>query len=184
MKNLKAVKYAYSIFACALIAFGLAVLLKGWFPAEPFMLFGGILMIGFGAIRILGYCSKDALQLAFQFDLFLGIASAVLGCYMIWDTQAAGHIVMVLGVFFLIDALSKIQTASDARRIGVERWWLILGVALVANVALFIVFFFDLDGKLLFNVVEPFLKKHYDDMERKDTLQMPYDMDKYPKYDY
>ena len=50
MKNLKAVKYAYSIFACALIAFGLAVLLKGWFPAEPFMLFGGILMIGFGAI--------------------------------------------------------------------------------------------------------------------------------------
>ena len=59
----------------------------------------------------------------------------------------------------------------------------LLGVALVANVALFIVFFFDLDGKLLFNVVEPFLKKHYDDMERKDTLQMPYDMDKYPKYD-
>ena len=99
MKKLKAVKYAYSIFACALIAFGLAVLLKGWFPAEPFMLFGGILMIGFGAIRILGYFSKDALQLAFQFDLFLGIASAVLGCYMIWDTQAAGHIVMVLGVF-------------------------------------------------------------------------------------
>lgn len=83
MKKLKAVKYAYSIFACALIAFGLAVLLKGWFPAEPFMLFGGILMIGFGAIRILGYFSKDALQLAFQFDLFLGIASAVLGCYMI-----------------------------------------------------------------------------------------------------
>ena len=60
----------------------------------------------------------------------------------------------------------------------------LLGVALVANVALFIVFFFDLDGKLLFNVVEPFLKKHYDDMERKDTLQMPYDMDKCPKYDY
>ena len=132
MKKLKAVKYAYSIFACALIAFGLAVLLKGWFPAEPFMLFGGILMIGFGAIRILGYFSKDALQLAFQFDLILGIASAVLGCYMIWDAQAAGHIVMVLGVFFLIDALSKIQTAIDARRIGVERWWLILGVALVA----------------------------------------------------
>ena len=60
----------------------------------------------------------------------------------------------------------------------------LLGVALVANVALFIVFFFDLEGKLLFNVVEPFLKKHYDAMERKDTLQMPYDMDKYPKYDY
>ena len=51
---------------------------------------------------------------------------------MIWDPQAAGHIVMVLGVFFLIDALSKVQTAIDARRIGMERWRLILGMALVA----------------------------------------------------
>ena len=38
--------------------------------------------------------------------------------------------------------------------------WKLLGIFLLANVALFVVFFFDLDGKLLFNVVEPFLKKH------------------------
>ena len=60
----------------------------------------------------------------------------------------------------------------------------LLAVGLVLNVGLFCVFFFDLDGKLLFNVVEPFLKKHYDDMERKDTLKAPYDMNKYPKYEY
>lgn len=60
----------------------------------------------------------------------------------------------------------------------------LVGVALLANIALFVVFFFDLDGKLLYNVVEPFLKKHYDNMERKDTLQSPYDMDKFPKYKY
>ncbi len=57
-------------------------------------------------------------------------------------------------------------------------------VCLAANIGLFIVFFFDLDGKLLFNVVEPFLKNHYDNMERKDTLKAPYEMDKFPKYDY
>lgn len=57
-------------------------------------------------------------------------------------------------------------------------------VCLAANIGLFIVFFFDLDGKLLFNVVEPFLKNHYDNMERKDTLKTPYDMNKFPKYDY
>lgn len=60
----------------------------------------------------------------------------------------------------------------------------LVGIVLVANAALFAVFFFDLDGKLLYNVVEPFLKKHYDNMERKDTLQSPYDMDKFPKYKY
>jgi hypothetical protein len=60
----------------------------------------------------------------------------------------------------------------------------LLGIFVVANVALFVVFFFDLDGKLMFNVVEPFLKKHYDNMERKDTLKEPYELDKFPKYKY
>ena len=60
----------------------------------------------------------------------------------------------------------------------------LLGIFVLLNGLLFVVFFFDLDGKLLFNVVEPFLKKHYDNMERKDVLQVPYDMDKFPKYKY
>ena len=60
----------------------------------------------------------------------------------------------------------------------------LLGIFVAANVALFVVFFFDLDGKLMFNVVEPFLKKHYDNMERKDVLQEAYDMDKFPQYKY
>ena len=57
-------------------------------------------------------------------------------------------------------------------------------IGLGVYAALFAVFFFDLDGKLLFNVVEPFLKNHYDNMERKDTLKAPYEMDKFPKYDF
>lgn len=50
--------------------------------------------------------------------------------------------------------------------------------------ALFAVFYFDLDGKLLFYVVEPFLKKHYDKMPRQDITKMRYDMDKYGAYEY
>ena len=57
-----------------------------------------------------------------------------------------------------------------------------LGIFVAANALLFVVFFFDLDGKLMFNVVEPFLKKHYDNMPRNDALKNAYDIDKYPKY--
>ena len=57
-------------------------------------------------------------------------------------------------------------------------------IFVLLNVGLFVIFFFDLDGKLLFNVVEPFLKKHYDNMERKDVLKTAYDLDKFPKYKY
>ena len=57
-------------------------------------------------------------------------------------------------------------------------------IFVLLNVGIFVIFFFDLDGKLLFNVVEPFLKKRYDNMERKDTLAEAYDLDKFPKYKY
>ena len=60
----------------------------------------------------------------------------------------------------------------------------LLGILVAVNALLFVIFFFDLAGKLLFNVVEPFLKKHYDDMDRKDVIKQPYDMNKFPKYKY
>ena len=60
----------------------------------------------------------------------------------------------------------------------------LLGVFFLANAALFVVFFFDLDGKLMFNVVEPFLKKHHDNMDRRDVLKTPYDINKFPTYKY
>ncbi len=59
-----------------------------------------------------------------------------------------------------------------------------IGIFVALNAALFVIFFFDLDGKLLFNVVEPFLKNHYDNMKRVDHLKDPYKMDQFPKYKY
>ena len=59
----------------------------------------------------------------------------------------------------------------------------LLGVFVLLNGLLFVVFFFDLDGKFLFYIYEPFMKKHYDDMERRDMTKMPYSMDK-PSYEY
>ena len=59
----------------------------------------------------------------------------------------------------------------------------LVGILALVFGVLFAIFFFDLDGKLLFNVVEPFLKNHYDNMEREDKTKMPYDISKYPARD-
>ncbi len=59
-----------------------------------------------------------------------------------------------------------------------------IGIFVGLNALLFVVFFYDLDGKLLFNVVEPFLKNHYDNMKRVDHLKDPYEIEKFPKYKY
>lgn len=51
----------------------------------------------------------------------------------------------------------------------------LLAVLAAVYAALFAVFYFDLDGKLLYYVVTPFLRKHYDNMERADRTTMPYE---------
>ena len=50
-------------------------------------------------------------------------------------------------------------------------------------IVLFLVFFFDLDGKALFYGVEPFLQRHYDRMKRRDPLERIYNTDT-PNYEY
>ena len=60
----------------------------------------------------------------------------------------------------------------------------VLGGAAALYAGLFAVFYFDLDGKFLYHVVEPFLCKHYDKIERRDITKIPYDVHKYPEYEY
>ena len=52
----------------------------------------------------------------------------------------------------------------------------LFGILAVVYAGLFCVFFFDLDGKLLYYVVEPFMKTHFDNMKRRDPHDVPYDM--------
>ena len=56
--------------------------------------------------------------------------------------------------------------------------WKVILVAAAVYAVLFAVFYFDLDGKLLFRKVEPLLVKHYDRMERRDPLSVGYDIGK------
>ena len=74
-------------------------------------------------------------------------------------------------------ALGKGKTVRR-KHIATPRSLRILGkvFAILAAVyaALFTVFFFDLDGKLIYYVAEPFLVRHYDKMARRNPLDMLY----------
>ena len=50
-----------------------------------------------------------------------------------------------------------------------------VGVLAAAYAGLFAVFYLDLDGKLLYYVVEPFMVKRFDNMERRDPMSVPYE---------
>ena len=68
-------------------------------------------------------------------------------------------------------ARKKAKRAKKAKRF-VRRT---VGTLVAAYAGLFCVFYFDLDGKLLYYVVEPFMKNHFDNMERRDPHDVPYD---------
>ena len=52
----------------------------------------------------------------------------------------------------------------------------IFGILAVIYAALFAVFYYDLDGKFIYYIVEPFMVKRFDNMKREDNLKTPYDM--------
>lgn len=127
MRMLKRVKMIYSIVILGFLFYGLFLLIYPNIEVQWMYKTGGILFIGIGIAKISGYCSKDLLQLAFQHDLAMGIASIVIGCLMIIRTNEMIRIVTGgLGLFMLVEALLKIQTSIDARKIGMDNWWLIL----------------------------------------------------------
>ncbi|MBQ4424132.1 MAG: hypothetical protein II882_00120 [Lachnospiraceae bacterium] len=52
-------------------------------------------------------------------------------------------------------------------------WW-ILKVIGIAYLLVFLVYYFDLDGKLLYHFVEPNMDAHFSKMERPDLTGTPY----------
>ncbi len=46
----------------------------------------------------------------------------------------------------------------------------IFGILAVIYAALFAVFYYDLDGKFIYYIFEPFMVKRFDNMKREDNL--------------
>lgn len=124
--------------ALALISVGIGAffILKPGVAIETLCKICGVFFLVYGFIRILGYFSKDLFQLAFQFDFAMGLFSMVMGVLLLFRVERA--VLMFadfIALFIIIDAVFKLQTALDARKFGLERWWIILMISiLVASV--------------------------------------------------
>lgn len=143
MKAVRIAKGGYMISSIAFCAAGILLLLHPETSAAVICKGIGILLVVCGAFKICGYLSEDLYRLAFQFDLAGGILAVIMGVLMLFRSDSVLRFLnLVLGIVVLIDGLLKIQTALDARRFGLERWWLI-GIAAVAASILGILIIID-----------------------------------------
>lgn len=114
-------------------------------PARSAVVIGkalGVAMAAFGAVKLVGYFSRDLFRLAFQYDLEFGILLIALGVLVLLRTEnVMDFICIAMGVAILADGLFKIQISIDSRRFGIRKWWLILALAILTGaVGLLLVF--------------------------------------------
>ena len=92
----------------------------------------GLMLIAFGAIKLLGYFSKDLFRLAFENDLSSGVLMLVLGSSLLLHTEGSlAFFCTVLGILILMDGLIKVQISVEAGPFGIRQWPLLLVAAIV-----------------------------------------------------
>ena len=140
--RIKAAKIGYIMISILLCVLGIVLIAVPDFSVTLLgKLSGGIMML-FGLVKIIGYCSKDLYRLAFQFDLAFGILFMALGIILIIRTDAMVNLIcIVMGICVLADALLKIQISIDSKVFGIQKWWLILTMAILTGVAGFMLVF-------------------------------------------
>lgn len=95
----------------------------------------GVFMMVFGVIKLVGYFSKDLYRLAFQYDLQFGILLLVLGLIVvIKPNNVMNFLCIALGISILADGLFKMQIAIDSKKFGITSWWMIMILAVAADI--------------------------------------------------
>lgn len=138
-KRIQAAKLGYILLSVALCVLGGVLIAVPNFSAALLCRLVGVTMLLFGAVKIIGYCSKDLYRLAFQYDLAFGILLIALGGILLFRPDTMVQIIcIIMGVCVLADALLKIQISIDSKAFGLEKWWLILVTAILTGIAGFL----------------------------------------------
>lgn len=136
MKTILCAKGLYIGSSALMCLSGAAMCLWPGFSIRVFCYALGALLLLFAAGKLTGYFSRDPYGLAFQFDLAMGIIIAVIGTvFLLYPKNILSILSVLVGLFVLLDAAFKVQTALDARKFGMREWWLILLGAVLSAVA-------------------------------------------------
>lgn len=133
MKRTQIAKYSYIITSAAIILLGCFFLIRPEISLVTVSDAVGAVILASGLAKLFGYFSNDAHQIAFQFGLALGILTALLGVViLLFQEQFSEHLTLLLPLLVLANALFTVQNAVEAKRFGIEKWWVLLAGAVAA----------------------------------------------------
>lgn len=139
ISDLKHIKGTYLLLDGLWLLAGLVLLIWPKFSSDLICHALGILCAVYGVVKLFGYFSRDPYKLAFQFDLALGIFLLILGAVFLFFSEALLSLLpIIVGLIAVINGVFRLQSAIEARRFGMEKWWILLVFSLV-NVILGVV---------------------------------------------
>lgn len=134
-KRIQTAKLGYIIISILLCILGIVLIAVPDFSVLLLCRIGGLILVLFGLVKIVGYCSKDLYRLAFQYDLAFGILLIALGMVLLLRSGIMVNVICILlGIYILSDALLKIQISIDSKTFGIRQWWLILSAAVITGI--------------------------------------------------
>lgn len=135
MKQIKFARTGYFLISILFYISGIFCLIIPNISGKATAVAGGIILIAYGIIKIIGYFSKDLYCLAFQYDLACGIFLIVLGIVALAaNKKFKGYLLSAVGVLILLDSLLCIQTSMDAKRFGLSSWLIMLALSILSGV--------------------------------------------------
>lgn len=153
-KVMRTAKLGNIIISVLLCAAGIMLIAFPRLSAQMIAAVCGILLIISGALRLIGYFSKDLYRLAFQYDLALGILTVAVGIIVLLHPSGTAKLISIaLGISVLADGLFKIQISVDSRRFGLRRWWLILALALLTGAAGLLLIFYPSESSVILTIL-------------------------------
>lgn len=135
MKQQRLAKMGYLAISIIFYIAGAAYIILPEVSPLTLCILGGIVLIAYGIIKIIGYFSKDMYCLAFQYDFACGLFLIVFGIIALTCSQRLiPHLSVGLGGLILLDSLLTVQMSKDAKRFGLETWHIILAAAVITGI--------------------------------------------------
>ena len=152
-------KVVYLLISLIMLILGICMVAKPGQSAELICIVIGIALLVISALLIIRFLAAEEKTLALQIMLAVSIVVAIFGIIMLFRPQwILALLNILLGVGILVDGIFKVIKAIETKKFGLDKWWVVLLLALL-TCAMGLLLLFDPFGgtKLLMTFVGIFL---------------------------
>lgn len=156
LKKFKSSTYAVSIIY---VVVGLIMLLNPSFIGDAVNYILGILIIIYGLIYSVSVYQKKDAGAFDKFDLLAGVICISFGIFLIVNKDVLYSLIpFCMGVILFMDAITGIIKGIKLKKLGLEKWWIILIINLVFMAfAIYIIVNSNAITELLIRIIGGFL---------------------------